>query len=128
MAIIRWLLGSLILFMNWAFAPKAIRRAAKAQAAIDEKTNSLTLYQYKACPFCVKVRRVMKRQSLNIATRDAKRSAAAKRELIAGGGVLKVPCLRIEDGGDVSWLYESENIIEYLESRFSTAGQNAVAA
>ncbi len=128
MAIIRWLLGSLILFMNWAFTPRAIRRAADAQAAIDEQTNSLTLYQYKACPFCVKVRRVMKRQSLNIETRDAKRSDSAKEELIAGGGLLKVPCLRIEDGGDVRWLYESKDIIEYLDSRFSTADQNAVAA
>lgn len=128
MAIIRWLLGSLILFMNWVFTPSAIQRAAEAQSVIDEQTNSLTLYQYKACPFCVKVRRVMKRQSLNIETRDAKRSDSAKEELIAGGGLLKVPCLRIEDGGDVRWLYESKDIIEYLDSRFSTADQNAVAA
>ena len=128
MAIIRWLLGSLILFMNWVFTPRAVRRPANAQAAIDEQTNSLTLYQYKACPFCVKVRRAMKRQSLNIETRDAKRSDSAKDELLAGGGLLKVPCLRIEDGGNVSWIYESKNIIEYLERKFTTTDQTAVAA
>ena len=128
MAIIRWLLGSLILFMNWVFTPRAIQRPANAQAAIDEQTNNLTLYQYKACPFCVKVRRAMKRQSLNIETKDAKRSDSAKHELLAGGGLLKVPCLRIEEGGNVSWMYESKNIIEYLERKFTTVDQAAVAA
>ena len=128
MAIIRWLLGSLILFINWVFTPRATRRAANEQAAIDEQTHSLTLYQYKACPFCVKVRRTMKRQTLNIETRDAKRSDSAKEELIAGGGLLKVPCLRIEESGEVSWMYESKAIIEYLERKFATADQTAVAA
>lgn len=128
MAIIRWLLGSLILFLNWVFTPRPIRRAAKAQTTVDEQTNSLTLYQYKACPFCVKVRRTMKRQSLNIETRDAKRSDIAKQELLAGGGLLKVPCLKIEGKGEVNWLYESDAIINYLEETFSAADQNQAVA
>ena len=128
MVIIRGLLGSLILFMNWVFTPRAVRRPADAQAAIDEQTHSLTLYQYKACPFCVKVRRAMKRQSLNIQTRDAKRSDSAKQELLAGGGLLKVPCLRIEDSGDVCWMYDSKDIIEYLENKFITANPKVATA
>jgi len=40
---------------------------------------------------------------------------------LAGGGALKVPCLRIEDEqSQVEWLYESAAIIRYLESRFVT--------
>ena len=36
-----------------------------------------------------------------------------------GGGDLKVPCLRVEDGqGEVQWMYESGEIIGYLEGRF----------
>ena len=93
MAMIRWILGSLILLFNWIFTPKTLQRDSEQQAGIDEQTALLTLYQYESCPFCVKVRRQMKRQGLNIETRDVKRSDSAKDELLAGGGDLKVPCL-----------------------------------
>lgn len=120
MRIIRLILGKLILFFNWVFTPKAIARDPEAQASIDEQTGSLTLYQYEACPFCVKVRRSMKRQALTIETRDVKRSDTAREELLAGGGDLKVPCLRIKDIEQTSrWLYESGDIIDYLEGRFA---------
>ncbi len=115
MHIIHSVLGSLILFFDWLFTPKGIKRDADAQAAIDSKTSALSLYQYKACPFCVKVRRAMKRNSLNIQTHDAKRCETSRNELIEGGGKLKVPCLRVEDKeGDVCWIYESSDIIAYL--------------
>ena len=119
MRIIRWVLGSLILFFNWVFTPRGIVRDAQAQAQVDAETQKLALYQYKACPFCVKVRREMKRQSLNIETRDAKREDSSREELLQGGDVLKVPCLRIEDDeGQVSWMYDSSEIIDYLKGRF----------
>lgn len=122
MALIRIILGKLILFFNWAFPPKRIKRGPQQQSLVDQQTNSLTVYQYKACPFCVKVRRQMKRQSLDIGLRDVKRDAGAAEELLIGGGDLKVPCLRIEDGeGDVRWLYESGEIVGYLEGRFAAA-------
>ena len=122
MFIVRAILGALILFFNWVFTPKSIKREATEQAEVDAQTKKLALYQYAACPFCVKVRRAMKRNALTIETRDAKRSEQAKEELINGGGQLKVPCLRIEeDNGEVRWMYESGDIINYLEQRFSPA-------
>lgn len=122
MAIIRLILGRLILFANWLFTPRGVKRTPELQDGINQQTASLQLYQYEACPFCVKVRRAMKRQSLNIATRDVKRSEAARTELLAGGGKLKVPCLRIQDGEQgQQWLYESKDIINYLETRFLAA-------
>jgi glutaredoxin len=122
MAMIRWILGSLILFFNWIFTPKSVQRDSELQAGIDEQTALLTLYQYEACPFCVKVRRQMKRQGLKIEIRDVKRSASAKGELLAGGGDLKVPCLRIGEGErGFHWMYESRDIIGYLENRFRPA-------
>ena len=108
MAIIRLILGKLILFFNWAFPPKSFKRDPQQQAIIDTQTAGLTLYQYKACPFCVKVRRAMNRQSLDIGLRDVKRDAGAGEELLSGGGSLKVPCLRIESG----------EIVGYLEGSF----------
>jgi glutaredoxin len=119
MRVIRLVLGRLILLFNWLFTPRSVKRDAMSQTSIDEQTQQLTLYQYAACPFCVKVRRAMKRQALSIETRDVKRSEVARSELLAGVGDLKVPCLRIEDtSGTTRWMHESKNIIGYLESRF----------
>ncbi|MEH6447114.1 MAG: glutathione S-transferase N-terminal domain-containing protein [Oleispira sp.] len=120
MVVVRAVLGALILFFNWVFTPKSIKRDVSEQDSVDVQTKKLALYQYAACPFCVKVRRAMKRNGLNVETRDAKRSEQFKEELVAGGGQLKVPCLRIEDdNGDVNWMYESGDIIDYLEGRFN---------
>ena len=46
---IRFILGKLILFLNWAFPPKSITRDPDQQALIDGQTANLTLYQYRAC-------------------------------------------------------------------------------
>lgn len=122
MKVIHWILGSLILFFNWVFTPRSIKRDAKLQSSINAETEKLTLYQYKACPFCVKVRRAMKRNALNIQTTDAKRCEKSRDELVAGGGKLKVPCLKIEDAqGGQKWMYDSSEIISYLEGRFINA-------
>ncbi len=122
MRIVRLILGQLILFFNWVFTPRSISRPAEQQADINAQTSFLTLYQYKACPFCVKVRRAMKRQALNIETRDVKRSDTAREELLAGGGNLKVPCLRIDRGDQgEQWMYESSDIVAYLDQRFGKA-------
>jgi glutaredoxin len=129
MVVVRAILGALILLLNWVFTPKSIKREASEQAAIDVQTSKLALYQYAACPFCVKVRRAMKRSALNIETRDAKRSEKFKEELLQGGGQLKVPCLRIEeDNGDVRWMYESGDIINYLEGHFNPTDAETSAA
>ncbi|CAA0099173.1 Uncharacterised protein [Halioglobus japonicus] len=124
MAIIRLILGKLILFFDWAFPPRSLKRDPAQQAVIDRQTADLILYQYRACPFCVKVRRAMKRQGLKIETRDVKRSDGAREELLAGGGDLKVPCLRVED----RWIYESGEIIGYLEGWFAVGAGISAAA
>ena len=65
---------------------------------------------------------------VNIETRDVKRNPIAREELLAGGGELQVPCLRIEEGdGGCRWMYESDDIIRYLEGRFVAASITAEA-
>lgn len=118
MQIIRWTLGRLILLFDWIFTPKGVKRSPELQTKIDQETAAFTLYQYPACPFCVKVRRAMKRNSLKIKTVNAKTCETSKKELETEGGKLKVPCLRIEDNaGGVTWMYESADIINFLEQR-----------
>ena len=99
--------------------PRVEKRNPDEQTEVSKAAAGLTLYQFKACPFCVKVRRETKRLSVPLKTRDAKRDEEAKEELLTGGGKVKVPCLRIQKGdGDVEWMYESKDIINYLQQRF----------
>ncbi|GLT18840.1 glutaredoxin [Vibrio zhanjiangensis] len=119
MKVIRWFLGRIILLLNAVFSPKGLKRPTQEQQKVDEKAKSLALYQFDACPFCVKVRRAMKRQSVNIELRDAKTNPQHRSELELGGGKVKVPCLRIEKNDQVEWLYESSDIVAYLEKEFA---------
>ena len=50
--------------------------------------------------------------------RDFLLDREAYDDLIQGGGKGTVPCLRIErDTGDVEWLYESVDIVDYLNGQ-----------
>ena len=119
MSIIRWLLGRIIFVVDFLFRPRLYKHNAETQAQYDEASKTLSLFQYAACPFCVKVRRSMKRQSVNFELRDAKNNPQHRSELEAGGGKIKVPCLRIEKQGQVEWMYESSDIVAYLEKEFA---------
>ncbi len=122
MKFVRWFLGRLILAVNFLTSPKAITRTAAEQDTVDARCAKLALYQFSACPFCVKVRRQMKRLALNIELRDAKNNAAFEEELVREGGSRKVPCLRIDNGADgVTWMYESNDIIAFLKAEFAPA-------
>lgn len=110
-------LGRLIVFFDWVFSPKKLKRGEKEQADVNQQAQSLKLYQFYACPFCIKTRRNMKRLNLPIETRNAQ-SGQYRAELLAGGGEVKVPCLRIKEQGKITWMYESSDIIQYLDERF----------
>ena len=122
MVVIRWVLGQIILVLDFLTSPKAVVRETAAQQAVDDVTATMSMYQFKTCPFCVKVRRELKRHALHIELRDAKNDAELKAELVREGGRHKVPCLRIENADkSVEWLYESSDIIARLKSQFKLA-------
>lgn len=117
---LRIVLGPLMQMWEVVSRPKGLVRAPGLQAQIDQQCGSLALYQFKTCPFCVKVRHEMSRLSLNIERRDAQHHAQNRAELIQGFGKPKVPCLRItEPDGKTHWLAESDAIIAYLRGRFA---------
>lgn len=110
------IIGPVLLLLDWLTSPKGIQRSIQEQKLIDEKTRNLTLYQFRSCPFCIRVRRAIKRHSLNIETRDALRDSASREQLLESGGKIKVPCLKItDDHGKATWMYESAAIIQHLE-------------
>ena len=114
-------LGQLIVFIDFITRPRKQKRTPEAQAKVAEATASMALYQFNACPFCVRTRRTMHRLNLPIALRDAKNNEQHRQALAAGGGAIKVPCLRIEENGGTTWMYESKAIMQYLQDRFATA-------
>jgi Glutathione S-transferase len=110
-------LGRLIVLIDWVFSPKKIKRSESEQAEVKKQVESLKLYQFYACPFCIKTRRTIKRLNLPMETRNAQ-TGQFRAELLAGGGEVKVPCLRVKEGGDITWMYESSDIMAYLDKRF----------
>lgn len=116
---LRLILGPVMLLRERLTRPAGRVRAAPAQAAVDQQCQSLTLYQFKTCPFCIKVRQEMRRLSLNVTQLDAQPEGAPRAALLKGGGQVKVPCLHItEANGQSQWLYDSKAITTYLQGRF----------
>ena len=75
------------------------------------------LYHSETCGFCHRVRHYLAQAGWDIPLMDTLRDSAARRDLLTGGGRTTEPCLRIESAGEVRWLYESLDIIDYLEAR-----------
>jgi glutaredoxin len=95
------------------------QRPPELQRRVDAATRRLSLYQFATCPYCIKVRRAIRKLQLNIELRDASRNPAFHEELRLYGGKLQTPCLRIDQTeGETQWLYESSAIIRYLKQRF----------
>ncbi|OUR96821.1 NrdH-redoxin [Halobacteriovorax marinus] len=115
MKIIRKILGIIILLLDKLTSPRPEKISDVQRQRIIEKTQNLELFEFNACPFCVKVRRHMKKHNISIPLRDAKNDQQFREELANGGGKIKVPCLKISVNGEERWLYESDEIINYFE-------------
>ncbi len=117
---LRVILGPVMLLKEKLTQPKGIVRMGVAQQSVDQQCQTLALYQYKTCPFCMKVRKEMARLSLNIQKIDAQPPGSDRDMLTREGGQTKVPCLKITDAaGKSQWLYDSEKIVGYLRGRFA---------
>ena len=119
---LRVILGPFMLLWEFVTRPKGLVRSPAQQQQVDQECGSLVLFQYRTCPFCIKVRQEMRRLSLSVEKLDAQQEGQNRDELVRGGGKAKVPCLRLTDAsGSQQWIYESGKIIEYLRSRFAAA-------
>lgn len=97
---------------------RKIQRSPEKQRAADQASRHLVLYHFRTCAYCLRTRRAIDRLNIGIARRDIHLDTTAYDELMAGGGRQTVPCLRIDDGAEHTWLYESGDIVRYLEQRF----------
>lgn len=105
-------------FFNKSIDP--IERSAADQQHVDAQTAKIKLYHYDSCPYCARVRSTIDALALNIERRNTQQNPEYSNELLAGGGKRTVPALRIEgEEGDVVWMYESADIMQYLEAKFA---------
>ncbi|MFT5193879.1 MAG: glutathione S-transferase [Cellvibrionaceae bacterium] len=97
-----------------------IERSAEVQQQIDAQTAKIKLYHYDSCPFCARVRSTIDALALNIEYRNTQLNPENSDDLLAGGGRRTVPALRIEqEDGSVYWMYESSDIMRYLDTEFA---------
>ena len=120
--LIRAVSKPLVLIAEKLFNPPPIIREPMVQQGIDRETANMAIYEYRACPFCMKTRRALRRLSLRIELRDALKDTKHKQDLLEQGGKTQVPCLRItsEDGED-TWMYESSDIIKFLDDKYGAS-------
>ena len=121
MFLIRSFLAVIIRIVDFFFAPKLAKLPEAQALKVKEETQSMRVYQFKACPFCVKLRWAMRRMGVDLPFEDAKNDPKAKQELLTGGGKVKVPCLKYEKDGQEKWLYESSDIELFLRNLVQNA-------
>ena len=121
-------LGRLIILGDYLTRPAVIERSEQAQSEVNNRVSQMSLYQFYACPFCIKTRRAIRRLNLPMEYRDAQANGQHRQNLEHIGGKLKVPCLRIQSSQEERWLYQSNDIIAYLEAEFMPLKQNQRAA
>jgi glutaredoxin len=115
MKLIRVIVGFILIVLDKLTSPWPLKITDDERSSIQKKSQGLELFEFNACPFCIKVRRFMKKNNINVPLRDAKNDEHFRQELLNGGGRVKVPCLKISNAGDVKWLYESNDIIAYFQ-------------
>lgn len=117
---LRIVLGPVVLLWELVTRPKGRVRTPALQAGVDGQCRDIVLYQFRTCPFCIRVRQEMRRLSLKIDRLDAQKDANNREDLVRGCGQAKVPCLRITHAaGHTEWMTDSAAIIIYLRARFA---------
>ncbi len=82
--------------------------------AKEEYMANLVLFKDNFCPYCRKVLNFIKKKNISdIELKNTFGNKENKEYLIKNGGKNQVPCLFI----DGKAMYESKNIISYLEER-----------
>lgn len=80
--------------------------------------NDVTLYHRPTCGFCMRVYRALDAMNLQIADANISTDHDARTRLYKEGGRSQVPALRIDrPDGSAEWMFESLDIIDYLQTR-----------
>ncbi|TVV43384.1 glutathione S-transferase N-terminal domain-containing protein [Thalassolituus sp. C2-1] len=75
------------------------------------------LYYYDACPFCQRVLRALPGVKVEVEKRNVLTNQEFRKQQYTATGRTTVPCLLISDNGKDTWMFESADIIRFLQSR-----------
>ncbi len=78
--------------------------------------NQYSLYYYDSCPFCARVLRSLQGVKVNVELRNILSDSQHRTALQKATKRTTVPCLRIDNGSDSQWMFESMDIMRYLQS------------
>ncbi len=76
--------------------------------------QTLTLYHFKGCPYCQKVKDFLSQKGISVPMKDIKENPEYSDELRKIGGKTQVPCLVINGKA----LYESMDIIKWFDNNY----------
>ena len=95
-------------------------RSTAEQSEVDTLTATMALYHYDGCYFSAKVKKAIAVLKLKIELRDILADTKHGEILLKHGGKITVPCLYLEKTSERpdTWMYESDDIIQYLRERF----------
>jgi glutaredoxin len=75
-----------------------------------------SLYYYDSCPFCVRVLRTLNQIKVDVELRNIMSDSTHRSALQQATGRSSVPCLRIDNGSKSEWMFESMDIMRFLQS------------
>ena len=81
------------------------------------ENTQYSLYYYDSCPFCARVLRSLKGLNVDVELRNILEDSKHRTALQKATGRTTVPCLRIETGNDSQWMFESMDIMRFLQSQ-----------
>ena len=84
----------------------------------NKTTNTVkySLYYYDSCPFCARVLHGLDKVNVDVERRNIMSDANHRTALQQATGRSTVPCLRIETGKESQWMFESMDIMRFLQS------------
>ncbi|MBE0483309.1 MAG: glutathione S-transferase N-terminal domain-containing protein [Bacterioplanes sp.] len=76
------------------------------------------LYYYDSCPFCQRVLHALPNVKVAVEQRNVLKNPEFRQQQAKATGRTTVPCLLIQDDqGKEQWLFESADIIRFLQNQ-----------
>lgn len=118
MSFVRYFKGKTL---SWAYQLVPARPlvcSRERRDAMERESRRMQLYFSHVCPSSLAAQRYCQRLGLRVVEKNVARVLSYRNELLNEGGQSRVPCLRIEEDGEIKWLYSCDSIRSYLEQRF----------
>lgn len=122
--LVRRSIGLVVNLLAWLGRPEQIQRSDQERRQLAPLLKGLRVYDYKGCPRSLKLRQALHRLNLGIEYCDIRKCQVHHDNLLSQFGRLHAPLLRIEENQSVRWLDDADDIIQFLDQRFTPAPHN----